>query len=88
VGAYLASVDSIRQAADRGDWRAAAFMLERRHRDEFGRNAPEENDGGDVAHWDFSQLTNKQLAALQALLEKVTRREPGTGLDRSPGPDG
>jgi hypothetical protein len=91
VAAYLASVDSIRQAADRGDWRAAAFMLERRHSDEFGRNAPEQNgDGGehDIVHWDFSALTNKQLADLQALLEKVERRELGTGLDRSPGPDG
>lgn len=78
VAAYLASVDSIRRA-------------ERRHSDEFGRNAPEQNaDGGehDIVHWDFSPLTNKQLADLQALLEKVERREPGTGLDRSPGPDG
>lgn len=90
VAAYLASVDSIPQAADRGDWRAAAFMLERRHSDEFGRNAPERDGaGGDESvHWDFSQLTNKQLADLQALLEKVELREPGTGLDRSPGPDG
>ena len=46
MAAYLASVDSIRQAADRGDWRAAAFMLERRHSDEFGRNAPERDGGG------------------------------------------
>jgi hypothetical protein len=58
VAAYLASVDSIRQAAERGDWRAAAFMLERRHSDEFGRNA--DRDGGDgggesVVHWDFSR---------------------------------
>jgi hypothetical protein len=58
--------------------------------DEFGRNAPEQDrdGGGGVVHWDFSALTNKQLAALQALIEGVEPREPGTGLDRSPGPDG
>jgi hypothetical protein len=39
-------------------------------------------------HWDFSALTDQQLANLQALLEKVKRREPGSGLDRSPGPHG
>jgi hypothetical protein len=91
VAAYLASVDSIRRAAERGDWRAAAFMLERRHRDEFARNPPELPGSGsehDFVHWDFSALTTKQLADLQALIEKVKRREPWSGLDRSPGPDG
>jgi hypothetical protein len=64
-------------------------MLERRHRDEFARNPPERPGSGEqgAVHWDFSALTDAQLAELQALLEKVERREPGTGLDHSLGPD-
>ena len=33
-------------------------------------------------------VTDRDLAKLQGLLEKVKPREPGTGLDRSLGPDG
>jgi hypothetical protein len=77
VAAYLASIESIRQAADRGEWRAAAFMLERRHRDEFARNPPERSDQSESeghAHHDFSALTDNELAQYRALRAKVKTR--------------
>jgi hypothetical protein len=79
-----------RRRAGTGCRRDSAGASREKAADEFGRNAPEpdRDGGGGVVHWDFSALTNKQLAALQALIEKVEPREPGTGLDRSPGPDG
>jgi transposase len=81
VAAYLASVESIRQAADSGDWRAAAFMLERRHRDEFARSAAEQSEQSEQGwvHHDFSALTDRELDQLQALLAKVKTRRVGAG---------
>ena len=59
------------------DWRAAMTYLERRFPDRWGRRQRHEvsgPDGGAIAiagGWDLGKLSDKELAALQALAEKA-----------------
>ena len=75
--ALVGWLKSIDLAAQEGTWQAAAWKLERRYPQAYGRRVVEHQgrEGGPiaVAHTaDLSKLSNKELAALDYLLTKTT----------------
>jgi hypothetical protein len=55
------AVKSIQDAADRGDWRAAAWKLERKHHDRWGRKIGVTDNEGDNF---FGRMVNAWATAL------------------------
>ena len=75
--AQAAAVAVITRAARDGDWRAQAWLIERRHPSRWGRRTSHEltgPEGGPIAveeKLDLSKLTAGELETLQALLERA-----------------
>ena len=63
----------IEQAASDGNWQAAAWKLERRYPQDYGRTVQEHQgkDGGPIAHaLDLSALSDEQIDRLADLTER------------------
>lgn len=65
-------VSYIEHSASRGDWKAAAWLLERRFRSEYGPKASDEPVRVADEPTDLSTLTREELGSLRDLLLKVS----------------
>jgi hypothetical protein len=81
AGMVVDAVEGIQEAARAGDWRARAWLLERRHPAEWGRRTAHELTGRDgkpiavreeATRWDLSKLTDDELDQLSELRAKAS----------------
>ncbi|HXT34763.1 MAG TPA: hypothetical protein VN837_04220 [Chloroflexota bacterium] len=83
--AVVGTLAQIRKSASEGDWRAGAWLLERRYPEEYGRTVSEQRHSGPdgtepvkVTHaLSLDQLSDADLA----LLERLARLRAGPGGD-------
>lgn len=77
--AEAANVKRIRSAADNGQWQAAAWILERRHPDKWGRTDRQQVSGQvSIVNVDYSKLTDEQL-------ERIANGESPASVITQPG---
>ena len=80
--ADLRDLAVIRKAAAEGTWAAAAWRLERRHPDQWGRRLVEVSgrDGGPIEHEDLTNVpTEALIAETEAILAQARNRAGSRG---------
>ncbi len=85
--AEVAAVTILREAAQAGDWRAAAHYLERRHPERWGRHErqrAEHGGEGRAEHGGEARPARERDAEIERLLAEMAEREYGVGT-ASPG---
>lgn len=74
--AEVAAVTILREAAQAGDWRAAAHYLERRHPERWGRHERQRAEHGGEA-----RPARERDAEIERLLAEMAEREYGPGAE-------
>ena len=84
------------KSAAKDSWQAAAWLMERRYADQYGRTKLDLKTDGTIKHehsgslgFDYSKYTNEELIALEQLLAKQEAPPPtGDDAGKSPGGEG
>ncbi len=83
------------RAAAKSNWQAAAWLLERRHPDAYGRTKLDVKTEGRIEHqqapapaFDYSKYTEQELKDLERLLDKQEEEPPPAARDDAPGAEG